>query len=546
MTKARLYDVNSTGDGQEEFMRNQNKVKGVTAAAVMPPAPELLDKIVRTKHQVLVGNAMPTQATTDLLDQRTFNLIVMRPAKTRSHTLVAPTRTAAPVVGTRRALVLLVDFADKPATQSQAHFTDMLFSSGVYATGSMRDFYREASYNKLDVTGLVSGTGGVTTGWYRAPQPKSYYTDGNFGFNDYPKNAQKLVEDVIDLAAPYVNFADYDNDGDGIVDALIVICAGSGAEATGNTNDIWSHMWGIVPKTFNDVKIQTYFMAPEDGRVGVMAHELGHLLMGWPDLYDTDYSSAGTGRWDLMAGGSWNNQGNTPAHPSAWCKARVGWVSPTTILNTQQNVNLAPYAGNAQVYKLPIGAETSKEYFLLSNRQQTGFDSHLPGEGLLIEHVDENQSNNTDETHYLVNIEQADGRSDLNKNANRGDAGDAFPCDANCEFTSSSTPNSKAYNGADSQITVTTIQRSGDNVTATVKVGAAATWYTNRSVVNAYSSNDAQNAWGYIEGLGWRKVTTGATDGVTNTFVALCDACLNKCKVAIYADDAFIYRIQFA
>ena len=79
------------------------------------------------------------------------------------------------------------------------------------------------------------------------------------------------------------NFSLYDNDGDGVVDALVVICAGSGAEQTGNVNDIWSHKWSITPQVRDGVTIDRYFMAPEDGRVGVMAHELGHLLMGWPD-----------------------------------------------------------------------------------------------------------------------------------------------------------------------------------------------------------------------------------------------------------------------
>jgi immune inhibitor A len=285
----------------------------------------------------------------------------------------------------------------------------------------MRDFYQEASYNKLNVIGDVKG-------WYRAPQPKSYYTNGNYGFGSYPQNVQKLVEDVIDLADPHVNFANYDNDADGVVEALVVIAAGSGAEVTGNTNDIWSHKWGIAPKTVDGVQVRSYFMAPEDGRVGVMAHELGHLLLGLPDLYDTDYSSAGTGRWDLMAGGSWNGGGDRPAHPTAWCKVKVGWVNPVTIFNAQQNVTIQPYATNEQVYKLPIGSTSSKQYFLISNRQQTRFDDHLPGEGMMIEHVDENQTNNTNENHYLVDIEQCDGNFDLNNNANRGDTTDPFPC----------------------------------------------------------------------------------------------------------------------
>lgn len=439
---------------------------------VIPPSPELEKKIIKSKQRFLAGKTLPKEPTDDLLDLRSFALISSRPKKTRAHTLVSPLREFAPVTGTRKALVLLVDFSDLSATESQSHFNEMLFSKGDYPTGSMRDYYLEASYDKLDVIGLVSGTGGPTAGWYRAPKPKSYYTDGNYGFNPYPKNAQKLVEDVIDLATGSVNFADYDNDGDDIVDALVIICAGSGAEATANVNDFWSHKWQITPKNVDGVQIKSYFMAPEDGHVGVMAHEMGHLLLGLPDLYDTDYSSAGTGWWDLMAGGSWNNGGVTPAHPTAWCKYKVGWINPVTIFNAQQSVTIEPFASAPKVYKLPIGNINSKEYFLVSNRQQDRFDKYLPGEGCIIEHVDENQSNNTDEDHYLVDIEQCDGEFHLNKYANAGDAADPFPCTSNAEFTASTTPDSRAYNGSDSKVSITNIQRSGNNITADINVGA--------------------------------------------------------------------------
>ena len=243
-------------------------------------------------------------------------------------------------------------------------------------------------------------------------------------------------------------------------------------------------------------------MAPEDGRVGVMAHELGHLLLGWPDLYDTDYSSAGTGGWDLMAGGSWNSGGNRPAHPTAWCKTRVGWINPTVLWNNAQSVTIPPYENNAVAYKLPVGSQASSEYFLVSNRQQTLFDTNLPGEGLIIEHVDDAKNNNTDENHYLVDIEQADGKRDLNLNANRGDATDPFPTATNTAFTGSSTPNSNGYSGAASNIAITNIARSGDNITADINVGgvAARTWVYNKKVLSTYTWYGAQWAWANIEG----------------------------------------------
>lgn len=512
---------------------------------LVPPSPELEEKIIRSKKRLLAGKSLPDQPTVDVLDLRSATCILTRAPKTRAHTLVSPTADFMPVTGTRRALVLLVDFSDKAAIEPQQHYQDMLFSVDSYASGSMRDFYREASYNQLDVAGEVSGTGGPTHGWYRVPKTKAFYTQNNYGFGAYPENAQKLVEDAVDLAAPHVNFAQYDNDGDGVVDALVIIVSGSGGEITGNTSDIWSHKWEITPKTIDGVQVQTYFMAPEDGRVGVMAHELGHLLMKWPDLYDTDYSSRGTGRWDLMAGGSWNDGGNTPAHPTAWCKLKAGWIHPTVIFDSQQSVTIQPYATHPHVYKLPIGDDASKEYFLISNRQQTKFDRHLPGGGCIIEHIDDDQANNTDESHYLVDIEQADGQSHLNSNANSGDAGDPFPTALNDAFTASTVPNSKSYRGSDSKIAVTNIQRSGALITADINVGGAVAkvWHTHKSVLQTYTTYHSQNAWARIQDLGWRQIETGSTDGVTNMLLVLCGAQTNNRKVNVYVDDSKIYGL---
>ncbi|WP_199611661.1 M6 family metalloprotease domain-containing protein [Flocculibacter collagenilyticus] len=503
---------------------------------IMPPHPDLHDKIDNSKRAFQEGSLLDDIDQVDVLDMRTFTLITGRPDKTRAHN---HSLDAAPVVGVRKALALLVDFSDKKATTSKSHFNDLLFDVG---SNSMRDYYREVSYNKLDVQGQVAGSG-PTAGWYRAPHPKSYYTNNDYGFGAYPKNAQRLVEQLIDLAAPHVNFANYDNSGNGKVEALMIICAGIGAEQSSNKNDFWSHKWSIAPKAVDGVTVDKYFMAPENGKVGVMSHELGHLLLGLPDLYDTDYSSRGTGRWDLMAGGSWNNGGNTPAHPTAWCKVKAGWITPTVIHNAAQAVTIKPYADNPQVYKLPIGPANSKEYFLLSNRKKTKFDQHIPGEGLIIEHIDDNKTNNTDENHYLVDIEQCDGLRELNKNINSGNASDAFPHGGNNTFNNASTPNSKSYGGADSKVAVTNIAKSGNNITANINVGGAAAkqWKSNVAITRTYTSYHASNCWAYISGTGWRKVDKVSNDGVTNVFALLVYAHAYGRKTTLQIDGSKIY-----
>lgn len=511
---------------------------------IMPPVPKLYEEILRAKEVAESGSALTGEAVNGL-DWRAFNLIMSRPARTRPDTFINARPEAAPVVGVRSACVLLVDFSDEPASTPPSHYEEMLFSVGAYGTGSMRDFYREASYGKLDVTGMVSGAGGPTAGWFRAPKPKAYYTNGNFGFGSYPQNAQRLVEDVLDIADAHVDFSAFDKDGDGVIEALVLVCAGVGGEQSGATDDLWSHKWGISPQTRDGKQISTYFMAPENGRVGVMAHELGHLLMAWPDLYDTDYSSAGTGAWDLMAGGSWNGGGHRPAHPTSWCKTRAGWITPTVLWNAEQNVTIPPYEDNAVAYKLPIGSQTSKEYFLLSNRQKTRFDDNLPGAGLIIEHVDDNKNNNTDENHYLVDVEQADGKRDLNLNANRGDAGDPFPNNSSDSFTGSSVPDSNAYSGAASAVSVTDIARAGSDITAKINVGgvSARAWKYSTKILSTYAYWNSQWVWANIQGVGWRRVKDGSADGVTNMFVAACAAMANDRLVHVDVDAEFLYTM---
>jgi len=517
-------------------------------AKSVPPSPDLMDRIIRSKAMLRSGKALPAKNNEMALDIESLGLILSRSARSRSHTLIKASKELAPVIGNRKALVLLIDFSDKKATQSKSHYQEMLFANGTYPGGSLTDFYKEASYNQLIITGDVLGQG-VTVGWYHAPMPYSYYTNNSYGTDGvYPNNAQKLVEDAVDLAASQVNFADYDNDNDGIVDALFVIHAGPGAEATGNRNDIWSHQWEIEAKTYNGVKIQPYSMEPEDGNIGVFCHELGHVF-GLPDLYDYGYDSEGTGSWDLMAAGSWNNGGNTPAHHIGWCKTKLGWINPTVVFNNQQTVTIKPFAKNAQIIKLPVDSLTSKEYFLLENRKKVGFDSNLPGEGLLITHVDDNQSNNNDQSHYLVDIEQCDGKMDLEKNANRGDSTDSYPCGEKTAFDVSTTPNSKTYGGADSKITISNIQRSGDDIIATVNAGvvgaAGPIWYNKKRVTMTYAQCSTQWAWANISGVpaGWRQIKADLPDAVTNIFALCCNAKARGKYVNVYADDKYIYQI---
>ena len=431
----------------------------------VPARPDLMSKIRMTRKLVRSGADLGRFEASDALDIRTYAKIISRPASSRAHTLVSPTREYAPATGTRRALVLLVDFSDNPSTKPPAHFKALLFSQGSYTTGSMRDYYREVSYGQLNVIGDVFG-------WFRAPEPYSYYTNHEHGFGIYPRNVHRLVEDVVQLAGTDVNFSDYDLDNDGYVDALFIVHAGLGAESTLDPDHIWSHRSELMfPMTVAGVKVQGYTMEPEDGKIGVFCHEFGHNL-GLPDLYDTDYDSSGIGDWCLMAGGSWNGRGDTPAHMSAWCKMKLGWVTPRVIFNAEKAVSLAASATSAEILKLPVGDPASREYFLIENRRKEHFDRKLPGEGLLIWHVDDSRINNDNQSHFMVALEQADGLAELENGVDEGDSGDPFPGSVNLRsFNENTNPSSRSYDGADSKIAVSNIGDTGPIINFQVRVG---------------------------------------------------------------------------
>jgi immune inhibitor A len=401
---------------------------------------------------------------------------------------------------TLKPLVICVDFSDKVHSHDTSEFSLLLFSKDfAFPSGSMRDFYLENSYGKLDLVGGV-------TGWYRMPQPYSYYVWGNNGLGSYPHNAQKLAEDAVDSADAHLNLSDYDYNHDGWVDALIIVHAGPGAEETGNPNDMWSHKWVMHSTLYRDgVYLHDYDMDPEiqsGGLVhmGVFSHEFGHIL-GLPDLYDRYYSSYGLGYWSIMAHGSWNNEGKTPAHFDAWCKKRLGFSEADQLTTNQTNVEILQAETSPVSYRLWTSGMGGSQYFLVENRQKTGFDTYLPGQGLLIYHVYENVSDtgandnewcpgNPAYLHYKVALEQADGLFQLEgcyDSPNKGDAGDPFPGSYNKRaFDDTTTPSSRDYYDNSTQVAVWNISDSDSAMHANLDV----TWSRPCLFLTNFTLND--------------------------------------------------------
>ncbi len=445
------------------FIAGWMLIASVTYA--MPPHPDLQDGIAR-------GEIVPPRQTDIPLDVP----VAMK--------LNAPSARQAPELsGPYRALCILVDFSDHVSQVTSTKFDTLIFAD---RTGSVRDYYQEVSYSQLD---LITVNLPSSIGWQRAPQPYSYYVDDNFGTDSpYPNNTQKLCEDLVDQVDSVVDFSQYDNDDDGYVDVVMIVHAGRGAEFTGSSSDIWSHKWSISPRNRDGVFVSDYTVMPEywisagDMTAGVFCHELGHVF-GLPDLYDTDASSYGTGYWSLMSNGSWNGSlGNSPAHPDAWSRVRLGWVTPINIVNNTADVSIPNVESSASVFRLWSSGSAGDEYFLVENRQRIGYDAALPSAGLLIWHIDDTVNTNqhewypghTGSGHYRVALEQADNQYHLEQRTSAGDTGDPFPgASNNTSFSPVSEPNSDGYAASSSYVAVTNISGSASTMNADFAVSFA-------------------------------------------------------------------------
>ena len=423
-----------------------------------------------------------------------------------------------PNVGTQKALILLVQFTDQPSVGTTATQWNARYFA---ASSSVADYYADVSYGKFALApgAETHGTGndGVV-GWLSLNRTHPN-TAGNTGSAN-----QLLTRDALVAADAFVNFASYDTDGNGAVttNELHVVVVAAGYEASWDSScgrSVWGHQWSLTDAQAPTLDGVTVARGSQGGRfmqfgesdcgslatMGIMVHELGHDL-GLPDLYDTDGSSEGVGRWSIMSTGSWNTvsgapAGSVPAEPDAFSRWYEGWVTPQQVIGTQSGVSIAQVETNQAVYQLgsnPGGVDWTwyqstgtGEYFLLENRQLVNYDAGLPGCGLLIWHIDEtrtsNNSTNANEARKLVDLAEADSLDDLDFGADRGDAGDPYPgSSGNRSFGDATYPNSKLYSGAASGVSVLNISTAcGATMTADLTAPSNVTGPANNDFANA-------------------------------------------------------------
>jgi len=380
-----------------------------------------------------------------------------------------PSSPFATVTGNTKCIVILINFND--TTNSSAHtpayFYDLILNA---SKSSMSKYFNDSSFATFNISG------DVTTKFYTASHNESYYgmyESSSPQVNGYG-NTQNLTYEAINAADADIDFSKYDSDSDGKVDHLIIVHAGkddaNDGDGTGPGGDpqVWSHAWALNSlQTQLDGKwLNKYTVLSEDDPVGIYCHEIAHDI-GIPDLYDTNGPSGdvhgNVGRWDLMAQGAWNNGGVTPAMISAWCRVQMGWLTPVTINTDTTGISASRYVDNAAAWKVWVNFSNA-EYFLVENRQLSGWDASLPGAGLLIWHVNDSAPDNDNGAFRLLWLEEA------NNNENPTEAADTWKSSVT-GMTPTSSPNTNDDSGKTTGIRIYNISASGNPMIFDVSLG---------------------------------------------------------------------------
>ena len=429
-----------------------------------------------------VGKAAPPAAARGL---RTKVVERARTARAAAEAR-APRRAPGTGNGPQPGLVILVSFANQASVGS----TEDQWSQDFFGAGSsVSGYYQANSFGKFALVPAAESAGVANNGvvgWLQLP-----YDHPNFG-NDYDASETKLGVDAVTAADPYVDYASFDTNKDGSLSVselhVTVIVAGYetsyGGEGNVCGNSVWGHQGGLydsAPKLDGTVVNRSggtmfgeWMCTPSNApgqksTIGVMVHEMGHDI-GFPDLYDTDLTSAGVSKWSAMSTGSWNRvgtafSGTTPAGMDAFSKSYQGWLAPTPVVGAINGAPLPSSATSPTAYRLGANPDDvdwkfevrkgAGEYFLVENRQLVGWDAGLPACGVIVYHVDEgvtfSNKANADESHRLVDVVEADGSLAMNTYGYLGSAADVFPgSSGHVDFTDATSPAATLYSGQSS------------------------------------------------------------------------------------------------
>lgn len=383
-----------------------------------------------------------------------------------------------PSTGDFKGLVILAEYPNMTFAEHDTRemYQRMMNEEGFSdngASGSVRDFFLNQSGGRFnpqfDVVGPVMLSHDY--GYYGAD---TQVTDANLGV---------MIQEACLLAdASYdVDFSTYDNNGDGYADMVYVIYAGYSQSNGAATNTVWPQMYylellgnstvidGVTVNCFATGGERLSNSGTEPMGIGLICHEFSHT-MGLPDLYDVSTYNPkflGMGNWTVLSRGCYNNNADTPAGYSAAEKYQLGWLTPSVVEGPATDVVLQSLSHNEAL--MLVNPNNANEYFMLECRsRQDVWDAFLPGEGLLVTHIDYNEALADSN---LVNIETEGYRHYIvsangSNRSNTEQASVTFPGAGNVtSFTALTTPASICHDGTEINTPVTNIRYDGAAVT---------------------------------------------------------------------------------
>lgn len=367
--------------------------------------------------------------------------------------------------GDVKGLTILIDFPDVKSDIEESEierFFNERGYTGFNNNGSIRDYYYDVSGGKITYTNELIG-------FYTAKHPKSYYDDIYEQTGSYAK-ADELIEEAFQwLRSSGINLSSLTTDSRGFLKAVNILYAGT--PDAGWAKGLWPHQsWYPNSNYINGVRIQKYEMSNigSDLSLYTICHESGHMIYGYPDLYDYDGDSQGTGAYSLMS--TVYNEKN-PVPPDPYCRNIISrWNLPIQMNEYSAGTKFSAISNsNGNSYSYKWTGNQSSEYFLIENIQRSGRYADMPDAGLAIWHVDEKGNNSKNEmtsgSHYLVSLEQADGNYDMERNVNGGNRGDLFRGGYRDSFTSTTIPDSKWWNQWESGLELSQISNLGTEMT---------------------------------------------------------------------------------
>ena len=336
-------------------------------------------------------------------------------------------------------IVVMVDFSDNPAGSGEDPST---------AAGIIRDvanpFLNQTSGIDIELNLIIYDE------VIRAKFPMTTYGADSGSTRDAGidgVNPSTLATEVVNQIGDDVAWEQADYNDDGVVDRFLILHPAEPQEdGGGGSNRIWSHfsqMPGVL-ETKGEQKIEHYVIASMASSKyrGIIMHEMLHQ-MGAVDLYPvhdavTIDNWKGVGNWDIMASGNWNGQGIWPALPTAASMELLGFDRFEELTPSWPQSSGDCFGPNKALMQMAEGGSAIRieievgEYVWIELRGGSGFDNHLPGEGVLLliqditsGDIDENKVNSHPDNPWLSVLE-ADGRNDLLAGVGKGELSDLF------------------------------------------------------------------------------------------------------------------------